>query len=413
MQYILFEDREYRAFLPISYTRPLYDLRLGIDTLIEKWSRHLKAKVLGWCMREPRLMSEPLRIDGEAIFINSRLLPNPTVIQSLIADLEHNQAFLTPQHEILTFKTSNAEFTQKYEDFNYLHANVLPLGLSVDEVELNQHIQLLTHYTDLFKFNGAQLRTDFEELTWNRVSTPINDPFTVIYHPEKVFIEEGAVVRAAILNATDGPIYIGKNAFVSEGSIVSGAHAIGEGATILMGAKLRGDSTIGPHCKIGGEVSNSIFYDYSNKSHDGFVGNSIIGSWCNLGAGTNVSNLKNNYSTVKVYDFDSGKQKDTKSQFCGLTMGDYTRCGIGTQFNTGTIVGICANVFGAGLTANFVPPFTWYGLQDSPAMQTYLLRKAFDTIGKMKARRNLALTESEIYMLEALFQKTARHRTWE
>ena len=262
----------------------------------------------------------------------------------------------------------------------------------------------------LFKLNGAQIRADFALLTAGRKSEPITDPHTIVYAPENVFLEVGVKTRAAILNAENGPIYLGRNAQVQEGAVIVGPCSIGDDSTVNVGAKLRGDITVGPHCKVGGEISNSILFGYSNKGHDGFLGNSVLGEWCNLGADTNTSNLKNNYAPVKVWSYAKQGFVNTGEQFCGLLMGDHAKAGINTMFNTGTVVGPGANVFGAGYPRTFIPAFAWGGAQ---GFDTFKLPQMLEVAQRVMERRKITLDETGRALLGEVFELTKGERVWE
>ena len=263
---------------------------------------------------------------------------------------------------------------------------------------------------DIFRHNARQIRFDFDMLTAGRQSAPITDPHTRVYGND-IFVEEGAQVRAAIISTENGPVYWGKNSVVHEGAIIRGALALCEGAHINMGAKLRGDSTIGPYSKVGGEVSNSVVLGYSNKAHDGFMGNSVIGEWCNLGADTNTSNLKNNYSPVRAYSYQEKDMIDTGQQFCGLIMGDHSKAGINTMFNTGTVVGVSANVYGGGFPDKFIPSFAWGGAQEG--FMTFRFDKAEAVARAVMARREVAYTEADHAILQTIYRETVLNRYWE
>ena len=262
----------------------------------------------------------------------------------------------------------------------------------------------------MFLRNGAEIRRDFVLLTQGRTSQPVNDAHTVVYGAENIFIEEGVKIRAAILNAEDGPIYLGKNSQVHEGAILKGPLALCEGSHINAGAKMRGDNTVGPFSKVGGEVGNSIVLGYSNKGHDGYLGNSVIGEWCNLGADTNTSNLKNNYAAVKIWSHAASRFVDTGQTFCGLMMGDHSKCGINTMFNTGTVVGVGANIFGAGFPRTFIPSFSWGG---AAGFETFNLPKANEVAERVMARRALPYNELEQEIMKVVFESTAKDRVWE
>lgn len=279
-------------------------------------------------------------------------------------------------------------------------------------IDYAQQITLIDQVWKIFQYNGAQIKMDFELLTKGRKSGELNDLHTIIYGEvgKDVFIEEGATIKAAVLNAEHGPIYIGKNAQIQEGALIRGPFALCEGSTVNMGAKIRGDSTVGPFSKVGGEISNAVIFGYSNKGHDGFLGNSVIGEWCNLGADTNTSNLKNNYENVKIWNYKKGGFKDTGLQFCGLIMGDHSKCGINTMFNTGTVVGVGCNIFGDGFPRTFIASFAWGG---AAGFSTFQLNKMLDTAEKVYQRRGKTLEEEDKKILQHLFETTQGNRVWE
>ena len=281
--------------------------------------------------------------------------------------------------------------------------------IDIDELEVFQiegTVLKVERTWDIFSKNGAAIKADFKLLTEERTSAPIPEN-TVAFNPEAIFIEEGAKLPLCVLNATDGPIYIGKNAEIMEGSLVRGPFALCEGSTLKMGAKIYGPTTVGPHSKVGGEVNNSVFFGYSNKGHDGFLGNSVIGEWCNLGADTNNSNLKNNYAEVRIWSYETENFAKTGLQFCGLMMGDHSKCGINTMFNTGTVVGVSANIFGSGFPRNFIPSFSWGGAK---GFTTYLTSKAFEVAKVVMLRRGIELSEQESAILEHVFELSAAYR---
>jgi UDP-N-acetylglucosamine diphosphorylase/glucosamine-1-phosphate N-acetyltransferase len=263
------------------------------------------------------------------------------------------------------------------------------------KVKFNQNVIQISERWNLFQLNGEVLKSDFEIVTEGRVSQLLSDTNRVIGDPSLIFLEEGAKVEAAILNTTDGPIYVGQNAEIMEGSIVRGPLAMGESSALKLGTKIYGPTTLGPYCKVGGEVNNCIFQGFSNKGHDGFLGNSLIGEWCNLGADTNTSNLKNNYGKVKTFSYESMKEEQTDVQFMGLVMGDHSKCGINTMFNTGTVVGVSSNVYGADFPPKYIPSFQW-----GPKGDTYGLDRALEGAINMMSRRALQLSVSEIDILQ-------------
>jgi UDP-N-acetylglucosamine diphosphorylase/glucosamine-1-phosphate N-acetyltransferase len=270
-------------------------------------------------------------------------------------------------------------------------------------------MQHISKCPDIFSMNGSELEKDFAAITKGRKSAPISATNTVMA-PEKVFLEEGAIVECAVLNGSSGPIYIAKDAEIMEGSLVRGPFSLGEHSQLKLGAKIYGPTTIGPHCKVGGEVNNCVIFGYSNKAHDGFIGNSVIGEWCNLGADTNTSNLKNNYAEVKLWNYPAEKYLKTGMQFCGTIMGDHSKCGINTMFNTGTVIGVSANIFGAGYPRNFIPDFSWGGAQ---GFETFSIAKSFEVAKIVFSRRGLVFDEIEQDILVYVFNETQKFRTWD
>jgi len=397
MNCILFEDAAYSNFLPLTFTRPVFELRIGIDTIREKWIHFLDSSCEFYTRNlfpEYSLKTIPKK---DSLWINARVLPDSDVLAYILA-LENNRVLLSASGEIIASRgeVNPAGATEEIKAFKSQTYDGNPI--------------ILQYLPDIFRYNGQAIRSDFERICKGRTSAQVEDPHTRVYNPGQIFIEPGVKIRAAILNAESGPIYIGPNAEIQEGAIIHGTHAICANAVVNMGAKLRGDSTIGTGCKVGGEVSNTVFHSYSNKGHDGFIGNSVIGSWCNLGADSNTSNLKNNYADVKIWNYDKQKFLSTGLMFCGLIMGDHSKCGINTMFNTGTVVGVGANVFGDGFPRNFIPDFSWGG---AAGFTTHSLNKAIETAGKVMERRNLKLSEADLNVLEHTFNLTAPFRNWE
>jgi UDP-N-acetylglucosamine diphosphorylase/glucosamine-1-phosphate N-acetyltransferase len=262
----------------------------------------------------------------------------------------------------------------------------------------------------IFQYNGGQIKADFRLITSSRLSAGIHDPHTRLYGEQNIFIEEGVLTRAAVLNAENGPIYLGKNSSIQEGALIKGPFALGEGSQVCMGAKMRGDVSIGPYCKVGGEVSTSVIFGYSNKAHDGFLGCSVLGEWCNLGADTNTSNLKNNYENTKLWSYAKKGFVSTDLMFCGLVMSDHSKCGINTMFNTGTVAGVSANIFGAGFPRNFIPSFSWGG---TAGFTTFQLNKAFETASRAMERKSVIFDEVDKEILAVVFRQESEYRVWE
>jgi UDP-N-acetylglucosamine diphosphorylase/glucosamine-1-phosphate N-acetyltransferase len=389
MNYILFDGENREALLPFTYTRPVADLRIGILTIREKWELYLGATTT--TVTEDYLSDKyPMVEMEENVMINASYTPSEVLVTQ-IKNLKENQAVFDGDTMVAFFSLEDQE-------------------IDIDELEVFQiegTVLKVERTWDIFSKNGAAIKADFKLLTDERTSAPIPEN-TVAFNPEAIFIEEGAKLPLCVLNATDGPIYIGKNAEIMEGSLVRGPFALCEGSTLKMGAKIYGPTTVGPHSKVGGEVNNSVFFGYSNKGHDGFLGNSVIGEWCNLGANTNNSNLKNNYAEVRIWSYETENFAKTGLQFCGLMMGDHSKCGINTMFNTGTVVGVSANIFGSGFPRNFIPSFSWGGAK---GFTTYLTSKAFEVAQVVMKRRGLELSTQDSAILEHVFEQSAAYRT--
>lgn len=379
--FILSDSQEiWENLLPLTYTRPISEIRIGILKIVEKWEKYLGQKV-SYKTQEYLEKKYPEILGTEDIYISSHILPNPELAQAIL-DL--------PKNGILY--NANARLTPE--------AIIAQSGKGEETISFKGEFRQLQFLPDIFALNGVEIQSDFRLITKDRESYPIEDKHTVLYNSENIFVEEGVKVKASILNAEKGVIYIGKNATISEGTVIQGNFALCEGATINPSGKMRGDTTIGNFCKVGGEVSNSVFLGYSNKGHDGFLGNSVIGEWCNLGADTNCSNLKNNYSNIKIWHCAKKQFFDTKRQFCGLLMADHSKAGINTMFNTGTVVGVNANVFGANFPPKFIPNFAW---TDTKNTEVYRLDKAFEVAERMMPRRNKVLTEEDKEILTYIF----------
>lgn len=395
---ILFDGDNRNQLLPLTFTRPVAEIRMGILTITQKWE-HSLGGTASHITQDYLAEKFPLAIEAENYIINGSVLPSTHLVR-LIKGLSNNEALLT-DGELVAAKLDKVQFDRlmRDEDIEEL------LGFEIGDTPLVK----IDHLWDIFRYNHEALAYDFELLTQGRTSAPI-DPSNRAIEPKNIFIEAGAEVSCAILNAKDAPIYIGKNAVVMEGAMVRGGLALCEGAVLKMGAKIYGATTIGPYSKVGGEVSNSVILANSNKAHDGYLGNSIIGEWCNLGADTNASNLKNSYENIKIWDYSKEDYADSRLQFCGLVMGDHSKCGINTMFNTGTVVGVCSNIFGEGFPPRFVPSFSWGG---KDGLATYRLDKALQTATKVVARRNAILGEAEKKIIAQLFEQTKKFRTWE
>ncbi|MEZ0610730.1 putative sugar nucleotidyl transferase [Fibrella sp. WM1] len=392
MQYILFDEPGIRtALLPFTFTRPVAHIRIGIWTLTEKWQNWLGSSVSH--LTEPYLQTKfPQQTADDNVYINGAICPTDALVTA-IQQLNDGQALLLADQTLVAVRTQ-----QQLDTAPTAAGYVVQTTIETPTV--------VRQLPDIFLQNGDQIRADFAKLTAaheraGRTSAPLTDPYTRVYGAENLFIEEGATIRAAVLNAEAGPIYIGRNATISEGTIMIGPFALCDNATVNWGGKMRNNTTIGPYCKVGGEVGNSVFFGYSNKGHDGFLGNSVVGEWCNLGANVNNSNLKNDYTNVKLHSYATGQLEDTGRLFCGLMMGDYTKAGISTMFNTGTVVGVNVNVFGAGFQPKHVPSFSWGGAAEG--FSQYRLDKALQVVRETVSRRNVPFTEVDEAILREIY----------
>jgi UDP-N-acetylglucosamine diphosphorylase/glucosamine-1-phosphate N-acetyltransferase len=389
MNYILFDGPVRNALLPFTFTRPVANIRVGILTIREKWEKYLGTTTT--TLTEDYLSEKfPMVEMEENVMINAAFLPNP-ILAEMISNLEPNQAIFKGD-AIIAFFTQDSQDEVDFDSYTI--------------IEFEKEALTIEHTWDIFAKNDAAIREDFEFLTEGRTSQPIPKSVNVI-SPSTIFIEEGAKLEFVTLNASTGPIYIGKNSEIMEGSVIRGPFALCEEAQVKLSTKVYGATTVGPHCRIGGEVNNSVLFGYSNKGHDGFLGNSVLGEWCNIGADSNNSNLKNNYEEVKLWSYETDGFEKTGLQFCGLMMGDHSKCGINTMFNTGTVVGVSTNIFGSGFPRNFVPSFSWGG---ASGFSTYITKKAFETARIAMARRHVDFDEKEAKILEHVFEETKKWR---
>ena len=379
MNIILFDGEQRGNLLPLTFTKPVGALRMGILTFKERWKMLLNGDVsyVTQSYLEGKFVSQ---IKEDNLFINPVFFPSDELVNCLLE---------LATDEVLIYKGKTVAFrSSEFKELKDLKGKEFTLDL----IEI-------AYPWDIFTYNFHAIDFDFNLLTKGRKSQPISETNRVL-HPERIFLEEGAKVEFSILNATEGPIYIGKDAEIMEGSMIRGGLALCEHAKINMGAKVYSGCTIGPYCKVGGELNNAILMAYSNKGHDGFLGNAVIGEWCNLGADTNNSNLKNNYSEVKQWNYPSGRFIKTGLQFCGLIMGDYSKSAINTQFNTGTVVGVSANIFQGGFPPNLINHFSWGGSKDAPR---FTLNRAYEAAEKMMERRKVPFTEEDKNILEYIF----------
>lgn len=396
MSYILFEDHSAVSLLPLTALKPIYHLRIGIDTIIEKWHRYFGEALFTTC-RDYLFQKYGKLTAAPSTLVNGKFIPTRKLVYQ-IKQLKENEV-LVYEEEIIAARVSADFFHQDLQQ-------TLPKGMfyHFNKIEYTDEKLIFIRYPwDIFTYNRQVIIQDFNDIVPKNRNFVLSDPYTRVYEPENIYIEHGAKVYAAILNATEGPIYIGKHAEVMEGTIIRGPFVLGEHSVLKIGAKMYGDTAIGPYCKIGGEVTNSVFMSYSNKAHDGYVGNSVIGSWCNLGADTNTSNLKNNYSKINAWNYEKQGVIATGLQFCGLIMGDHSKSGINTMFNTGTVVGVGCNVFDAAFPPKYIPDFSWGSANN---FQRYDIEKLLDTAKAMYQRRNLTFTSEEVAILKYWYAMT-------
>lgn len=394
MNIILFDDDTRKTLLPLTHTRPVSDIRIGILKISEKWEKLAGATCSSMTVDYLQEMF-PMNSTADNFFINGSLLPTHELLEE-IKSLSKGESLV--QGNLLI-----ASRTSKLESVNGTDS-----GDHSKERELKSVVERIVFAWDVFTLNEKQLKSDFEMITKGRKSQPISSTNTVI-NPENIFIEEGAKVECAFLNASGGYIYVDKDAEIMEGAMIRGPFSLGEHSQAKMGVKIYGATTVGPHCKVAGEISNSVIFGYSNKGHEGFMGNSVIGEWCNWGADSNNSNLKNNYSKVKVWNYAHDDYINTGLQFCGLIMGDHSKCSINTMFNTGTVVGVSANIFGNGFPPKFIPSFSWGG---SEGFTTYRLEDAMEVATRVYERRHMEFGKKEKSLMRSLFDSTTKYRAW-
>ncbi len=388
MNYILFDGSVREALLPFTYTRPVADIRIGILTIREKWEKYLGTATT--TVTEEYLAEKFPMVEMEHnIMINASFLPTSSLVK-MIKNLNENEAIFQNDELIAFYVKKN----QEEVDFDTYTC-----------IEFTENCLQIQHTWDIFQKNADALTADFHLITEDRTSQPIPKSVNTIC-PENIFIEEGAKLEFVTLNASTGVIYIGKNTEIMEGSVIRGPFALCEDAQVKLATKIYGASTVGPHCRVGGEINNSVLFAYSNKGHDGFLGNSVLGEWCNIGADSNNSNLKNNYEEVKLWSYETKRFEKTGLQFCGLLMGDHSKCGINTMFNTGTVVGVSCNIFGSGFPRNYIPNFSWGGAQ---GMSIYKTDKAFETARIVMNRRHVEFTKIDARILQHIFDQTEEY----
>ena len=377
--------------MPFTFTRPVADIRIGILTIREKWEKYLNTSI---STKTEKYLSNkfPMITESSNVLLNASFCPTKELV-SLILNLKKNEAVYKEDNLIAYFSGN----TQEEVDFS-----------GYKKINFEGDLLRVKNTWDIFSKNGIALQDDFEIITKGRQSAPISSTNHLI-NPENIFLEEGARVEYSILNATEGPIYLGKDSEVMEGNLIRGAFALCEKAVVKMGAKIYGPTTVGPYGKVCGEINNSVIFGYSSKGHDGYLGNSVLGEWCNIGADSNNSNLKNNYAKVRLWNYATERFEHTGLQFCGLMMGDHSKTAINTMFNTGTVIGVNANIYVPGFPRNFVPSFSWGG---ASGFTTYLPKKAYEAAEVMMARRGVIFDAEEAEILNQVFELTRKYRNY-
>jgi len=395
---ILFDDEQWKAMLPVCLTRPIADIRIGILRISEKWELYLNGTA-SYITKDYLAEKFPIKISSDNYVINSRFLPNAKLV-SLVRNLGMNDALLY-NDTLVAARMDSAQFQHLIDNEDLQELKGMDIGQNGD-------FNILSRPYDIFKLNGDEIRKDFKLIN-PRLNMEIPDQVHLFgSHP--VYISDKAVMRNCTINTEEGPVYIDDHAEIMEGTVLRGPLAVCQNAVIKIGTAVYKDCTFGPHVKVAGELANCVFQGYANKAHDGYLGNSVIGEWCNLGAGTISSNLKNNYTEVKIWNYVSKRFEGTGDIFCGLIMGDHSKTGINTMFNTGTVVGVCANIFGNGYPRTYIPSFSWGGAQ---GYKTFIPEKAMELADTVMKRRALSLSDEDKVILGHIFHATAAFRTWE
>ncbi len=388
---ILVDPRDtHDNLLPLTYTRPVSDLRVGIFTIDQRWRMACPNANFYWQTVDylrPKYPACPDNIDNsEVVYVRGDIIPTAELVRVTL-NLQPGQAVFGEDSAPIAWRggTSNAP-----------------------SIQLEGRTRCISFLYDIFGLNGEVLREDFETITAGRTSAPLSDTVTVIGRREDVFVEDDAeFVEGCTLNTMHGPIYIGHGATVMEGSCLRGPVAVCDNAVVNMGARVYGDTTIGPWCKVGGELNNVVMHSYSNKAHDGFLGNAVIGQWCNIGGGCSASNLKNDYTEIKLWNYPRRRFLRTGLQFCGVIMADFCKAGVNTMLNTATVLGVGVNIHGSGFPRPFLASF----LEGSPQGYTEVpMQRFFDTASKMMARRGIELTQIDIDILNSVRQIAENYR---
>lgn len=405
MQLVLFDDHKRRQFLPLAYTNTVGDLLIGLATNRVRWELGMKVKTSSITVSNLQAKF-PLDLAEDHMLVNSRLIADRHMIEK-ISSLSANER-LVHEGNVLAWRldSQSVEMLAKEADRNDFLSPEHDAGIPHNDVSPSEEVLILEHLWDFYLMNATVMKADLDLI--NRTDFSIESGVGNQYLGGQVFIHKDAKVNASVLNAENGPIIIDEGAEVMEGCVIRGPFYLGKHSTLKMGAKIYGATSIGAHSKVGGEVNNSIVNSFSNKAHDGFLGNSVIGQWCNLGADSNNSNLKNDYSIVKLWNYEKESFVRSGQQFLGLMMGDHSKCGINTMFNTGTVVGVSCNIYGSGFQPNFMPSFSW-GKPGS--FTTYQFEKAMQVAEKVMERRKIALDDTEKALLRSVFEDSEVFRS--
>ena len=383
MQLVFSDAQFWEDFLPLTFTRPVAEMRCGILTFSERWQKLLNSSEVSY-LTEDYLQEKFKKYEPkESLFIVPNFLPSENLLMQ-IKDLQLGEA-LVYKDELLAVRINMENFS---------------LNQISKMTDIEEDVLFFKQPTDLFTYNEKAINFDFDLLTKGRTSAKLSETNGFLGDEKDLFIEEGAEIEFSTINTKTGKIYIGRNAEVMEGCNLRGPIALCEGSKFNLGAKIYGATTIGPHCKVGGEVNNIVIFGYSNKGHDGFIGNSVIGEWCNIGADTNSSNLKNNYAIVKLWNYKAKKFVSTGLQFAGLIMGDHSKAAINTQFNTGTVVGVAANIFKSGFPPNLIDSFSWGGMKGD---EKFKLEKAYEVAELAMGRRKVPFKDIDRNILKYIY----------
>ncbi len=383
----LFDDGSWFSLRPLTFTRPVADLRVGILTIAEKWAKEL---AVPFGFRTQSYLAEKYPAISSQLYINGAICPDVALLAA-IDQLTEGQV-LCKATLIIAYKS---DITLKYQDAFF----------QLEHIEYNAEFTHIQFPEQIFGNNEVEINKDFDLLTKGRTSAKLSSTNTIL--GDRIFVEEGASAECATFNTLQGPIYLGKNSEVWEGANIRGAFALCNDSQVKMGTKIYGKTTIGPFSRVGGEINNTVIWGYSAKGHEGYLGNSVLGQWCNIGADSNGSNLKNNYSEVRIWDYEAQHYRATGLQFCGLIMADHVKCAVNTMFNTGTVVGVGANVFGSGFPQKYVPDFAWGG---ADGFDAFNLSKMLETTKKVFELKDSVLKDIDKKLLTHVFEITKQYR---